>query len=126
MSYNVYLAEFEQKRGRDHHAVFVASTTSEDQRIGTLYHVTGDPGIGMDHKVKRNFNIEGSKSLLHKSKVGTISASRIQEFEILIPTIPAPHDPNALFGSPPAEDCQHWGGKLTAAAVKVGIIEKTE
>jgi hypothetical protein len=60
------------------------------------------------------------------AKIVTLSALKIQEFESLVPTIPTPHDPNALFGSPPAGDCQHRARKFVAAAVMAGIIEITK
>jgi hypothetical protein len=126
MSYNVYLAEFQQLGPREHHGIFVTSATDENQSVGTLYHVTGNPGLGMKHEVLRNYNLGKSKKLLRKTKIATLSNSKLQEFDSLAPTIPAPYDPNSIFNAPAAEDCQNWAGKFITAAVDGGIVEKTE
>jgi hypothetical protein len=126
MSYNVYLTEFEQRWRRDHHAIFVARTTNDDQSVGTLCHVIGNPGLGMDHQVKRGYKLGRSKNVLRKFKIATLPASNIREFENLVLTVPAPHDPDSLFGYPPTKDCQHWAANFIAAAINAGLITKTE
>jgi hypothetical protein len=119
MSYNVYLLELEQP-SRDHHALFV---TTDDQPKGKLYHVNGNPRLGMYHDVGGDFDLDKTKKPFRKSKIGTFPRSRIQDFESLALTVPSP---NVLSGSSSAEDCQHWVGNLIGVAVKAGVIETSE